>query len=261
MKDVVPEKATSLKQVAIRDRWKLATLGAVLLIAIWFFEPNLPLPSGRHVKLFVMAFGTAALIGYPWVRRLVDWLYRPAHTHLHVFNAEKDLLAIWKLPASSWRDLDVTDHEIYPVQAAEPTYQAREYDPEENEAVGTWRGSATDLELVESRAAINDIRNDLEQMAQEGLTIRVKQSSIVRQATSDIIMEFLRDYESETVYSGEDLQQKIDDAIENWELDEAPEQPETDDRQDDQSQTEPNVDQQADHLETPDQPDPRTNGH
>jgi hypothetical protein len=158
------------------------------------------------------------------------------------YNAENDQLAIWELPAPSWRELEVTENELHPIQAAEPTWEGRNYDPDTNEVEGTWRGSATDLELVESREQINEIRNDLEAMAKEGLTIRVKQSSIVRGAVREICMAFIADFEAETLYSGEELEGRIDEAIDHWDLDEnQQEQEQVDDTKDDQSETEPNI--------------------
>ena len=234
----------SLREAAIRDRWRIAILvTAVVGLAYYFgFNPQIP----RRAKLFGMAFVAASLAGFPAATRVVDYLYRPTHTHLVEFDAETDTLRIWQLPASTWRELTVEDGEIYPLQADSPAWECRSYDPEDNVATGTWRGSATDLELVESRAAINDIRNELEDMAQEGLTIRVKQSTIVRTAVKDIVMAFLRDYESETVYSGDELQTKIDDAVDSFTLKTDTDEDDSQQPADDGTNAEPNVDESDD---------------
>jgi len=221
-------------------RWP-TVLGFFLVVAViiwtgWF--PDIP----RRLKLAFYAFVAAAVLGYPAAVRIVDYLYRPEHTYLVGFNAEKDEIGVWKLPPSSWRDLEITEGELYSLQAAHPAWECRSFDPDELQAEGSWRGSATDLELIESREAINEVRNDLEDLAKEGLTVRVKQSSIVRGAVRDIVQAFISDYETETLYDGDELQAKVDEAIDHWDLDEPQqEQEELDETHDDQTQAEPNI--------------------
>lgn len=219
---------------------KFTVLGVFLVIAVLIFTgwtPTIP----RRLKLAIYTFIPAALLGYPAATRIVDWLYRPDSTYLVDYDAQDDELAVWKIPASSWRELDVTEGELYSLHAASPAWEGRNFDPESLEVEGTWRGSATDLELVESREHINEIRNDLEDLAKEGLTIRVKQSSIVRGAVRDICQAFIADFEDETIYDGSQLEDKVDKAISHWQSETEQQQEELDETKDDKSLSEPNI--------------------
>jgi hypothetical protein len=120
---------------------------------------------------------------------------------------------------------------LHQLNASEPVYEANDFDPDEQVATGVWRGSATDLELIEHREAVAEVRGDLEDLAREGLAIRAKQSAIVRGAVADIVMEFVADFEDESTYSGDQIQHRVDSALD--ELDETP--ADSDDDQDDEA--------------------------
>jgi hypothetical protein len=208
---------TTNRELLVRSRWFLlvvALLGILVLsLSYWLVDPALP-DFGREVKLFLAAFSVGSLFAAPWATRIVDWLHTPDTRWLLTTDAEQNKLELWEIPAPLWRDLDVED-DLHRWDSSQPVYEVREYDEEDNHAVGTWRGSATDLELVEHRESVREVRGDLEDLAREGLAIRAKQSSIVRGAVADIVMEFVTDFEAETTYSGEEIQQRVDAALDD----------------------------------------------
>lgn len=123
---------------------------------------------------------------------------------------------------------------MYELKASFPAWECKNYDPEDNTCEGTWRGSVSDLELVENRQMIDEIRGDLEDLAREGVSIRVKQSSIVRTAVRDVVTSFISGIESETLYDGEKIQSAVDDALEQFDAEDETgakpaKSPETDD--------------------------------
>jgi hypothetical protein len=194
--------------------------------------------------LFGLAFLTGAVLAAAPATKLVDWLHTPNHKYLVEFDAETDEFALWEFPAPQFRDLDVED-ELHQLNASEPVYEASDYDPDEHLATGVWRGSASDFELVEHRETVKEVRGDLEDLAREGLSIRAKQSTIVRGAVSDIVREFVADFEEENTYSGEQIQSRVDSAIDD--LDETPaEDDQDDDGLDDRPLEESFADQPAD---------------
>jgi hypothetical protein len=144
----------------------------------------------------------------------------------------------------------VVEEDLHQLQASEQVYEVEQYNPDENKAVGTWRGSATGLDLVEHREAVHEVRGDLEDLAREGLAIRAKQSSIVRGAVSDIVMEFVADFEDQSTYSGDNIQARVDDALADL------------DAEDDDQEAEPDDDRSlAESLLEPVAPDPSENGN
>ena len=247
---------TTNRELLVQSRWFLLAVALLVVlvgsISWWLLDLSVP-PIGREVKLFAMAFVAAVVLAAPWATRLVDWLYTPDSKYLLDYDAETDELHLWEIPAPTWRELDI-EEELYPLQASEPVYEGRNYDPEENRAEGVWRGSATDLELVDHREAVKEVRGDLEDLAREGLAIRAKQSSIVRGAVSDIVMEFVADFEDESTYSGENIQRRVDDAL--GDLDDQ------DDRDDDQEEeTSPLLESLAQPSNQSDSDNTHTNGN
>lgn len=230
MTDRLPDRSQlkpdpTLIDALVRARWFLllifGLIASVFLVVVDVPTPDLPV---RAVKLFAITFLIALAIGFPVARRIVDYLYTPDTQYLLDYNAETDEFGVWAFSPNEWKKLEV-EEDTHRLQAAEPVYEARNYNPETNRAEGTWRGSATDLELVEHREAVSEVRGDLEDLAKDGLSIRVKQSSIVRGAVQDVVMDFVADFESDTIYSGDQIQNRVQSAIDD--LNDDPDDPDT----------------------------------
>ena len=238
-------------ELLVQSRWFLlaVTLVSLLVGAVVWWLLDLSVPSiGRELKLFALAYGVAAVLGTPIATRLVDWLYTPQKKYLVEFDAATDEFALWPIPQSQFRELQVNE-ELHQLNASEPVYHCSSYDVDEHLAEGHWRGSASDLELVEHREAVKEVRGDLEDLAREGLSIRAKQSSIVRGSVKDIVMEFVADFEEESTYSGEDIQNRVDEALRDLDDD-----PDSEDSDDDQEGS-PLIEAFASSTEQPDSPD------
>lgn len=204
----------SWKDVLVRDRWKLIGLGIAVAGAWAYFGYDVTIP--RWARLFVLSSGLAALVAYAPASRIVAWLFSPDFTYLVDLDARDNELAIWQLPPKAWRELEVSEGELYRVRATVPAWECKGYDPEENSALGTWRGSASDLELIEDRERIDEIRGILEDLAKEGLTIRVKQSGIIRDSVRGIVMSFIEGFESESLYDGDEIEKSVEKALTRW---------------------------------------------
>lgn len=242
-----------LASVLVRDRWRIFGLLLVggAIGAIVGFELTIP----RWLRLFAVAGVVAAVLGYPVAARVVAWLFRPGYTYLLSVDARGSDLELWQLPPSTWREIVVEDGELFQVQASAPAWECETYDPEENVATGTWRGSASDLELIADRERIDEIRGVLEELAKEGLTLRVKQSGIIRSAVRGIVMSFVEGFERSSFYDGEQIEAAVDDALDRWSSeDEDEDEPGEDGPGSDGSLTEENVGR-PDPLGVPDRPD------
>lgn len=223
-------------ELLVRSRWFLLAVALIVLLVVsisWYLvDPTIP-NIGRELKLFGMAFLIGAILAAAPATRLVDWLHTPDNKYLVEYDAATDEFALWEIPAPQWRNLEIVD-EAHQLNASEPVYEVNDYDPDEQVATGVWRGSASDLELIQHREAVAEVRGDLEDLAREGLAIRAKQSSIVRGAVADIVMEFVADFEEESTYSGTQIQDRVDAALDD--LDEEPTDPDDDQDEDDQEQ-------------------------
>jgi hypothetical protein len=226
------------KETLVRDRWRL--LGIALLVAAIaaYFGWEIEIP--RWAKLFVVTLVIGGFLGAAPADRLVSWLFRPSFTYLVDVDARTDDFAVWKLPPDAWRELEVDDGELHQVRATAPAWECESYDPETNTATGTWRGSASDLELVEDRERIDEIKTELEDLAKEGLSIRIKQSGIVRSSVRTIVKSFVEGFERETLYDGSAIEDAVTDALSHWEESDD-DQEADDDLGDDGTEAEANV--------------------
>jgi hypothetical protein len=228
----------SWKDVLVADRWRLLAVGLVVASgAVYFgYEPEMP----RFVKLYLLTGLIGAALAYVPAQKIVEYLYSPSYTYLLDVSSEGNDITLWKLPPELWRDLSVNAGELFRLRAAVPVWECLAYAPpgetetyhtetadgepvtvelEDNACLGTWRGSVTDYELIQDRNKIAEIRHILEPMSQETLKYRVMQNGIVRRALRAIVMQFVASYESETIYSGDEIEKSVERALKHWSVD------------------------------------------
>lgn len=214
-------------------RWWIgvATFAGVVAVILWGV-PQLPrIP--RSVRLFTVGVLAAVALGYAPAMRLVDWLYSPDGTYLVDIDARDNGFALYRLSPEKWEDLSVESGELYRLKTSADAYACRQYWPDYDVCIGTWRGSASDLELLEERERIDKIRETLEEQAQEGLTMRMKVGSIVRTAVRDIVNDLVSQYEGTAIHRGERIEDAVDSAMRDHNLREDEER-----ERDEQRQTE-----------------------
>src|SRR6056297_2777042 len=178
----------------------------VTLGLLWYFGlPDLP-SFPREPRLFAMGALAAIAGGYAPAMKIVDYLYSPDGTYLVDIDARDNGFALYRLSPEKWERLTVETGELYRLKTSADAYACRQYWPDYDVCIGTWRGSASDLELLEERERIDEIRTTLEQQAQEGLTIRMKMGSIVRTAVRDIVNDLVGQYEGTAIHRGEHIE-------------------------------------------------------
>jgi len=211
------ERPTTRLEFVLRYRWFLllavGLLGAVGYVIVEGYE----VPRGA--KVFAAAFIAGSLMGIPAAGRIVDWLYSPPYTYLVDLDPVDSDFAIWELPPAVWRELTVEDGgELFQLRAAAPAYEVQSYNPEENRAEGTWRGTASDVELIRDRTKIAEVRGELEERAKRGMAFEVMKAGIIRSALDRILRAFVQDFEAESLYSGEAVQKAVERALDGAEL-------------------------------------------
>ena len=210
----------------VRDR---PLLTAILVIigagaAAGLATGQLSWPSvslSQRQKVLLLAAVVFAIPGRSAGKKIVAWLGSISWFYLIDIDAgySRGGFAVWRLSEAAWRDVTVVEGELFsPGGTLFPAYFCEGFDEGELEARGTWRGSASDLELIRERERIREVRNDLEDRAKWAVTIRIRASSIVRQAVREITMAIVAQYEDLTMFRGDALENAIDEATEDLDL-------------------------------------------
>jgi len=155
------------------------------------------------MKVFAVAVITSALLGYAPVSRIIRWLYDPPKRYVVClgFTGEP---GIWELSPAAWESVDVVEGELYRwPDTTWPIYEAERFDPESMLAVGTWRGSEPDRELLRTEKKVDHLRNRLEEQAETSIDTEISISSRVRQAVKEIGQAIIDEHASATTYNGE----------------------------------------------------------
>lgn len=87
-------------------------------------------------------------------------------------------------------------------------------------AKATWRASASNIELVEHREKVDNVRKELEEEARKGMALRVKLGRVVRDAVYNISLGILREQEGLTVRDGEKISDAVENATEKYDIEE-----------------------------------------
>lgn len=158
---------------------------------------------------------------------LTSLLYNPRSIFVVDLDASRVDGALFEFPYDDFRELTVTDedgnkHPGYSMTQLTPNlWTAKNVDLENSRAIGTWRGTLDDRELVRALGKIKECRGMLQEDAQRGWAIENSGFSIVRHAAQDEIRTVVETFESGTLASdGESVTEAIDTALSDHGLDE-----------------------------------------
>ncbi|WP_255148997.1 hypothetical protein [Halorarius halobius] len=211
-RDVATDLLTAYKT------WIALGLAAVVVADATGYISLPTVEVSRPVKIMLLGALGGLLLGWAPASRIVKWLYDPPTVWLLEVDAREDDVALYKLSPQQFSELDVLHGELHRLSAKHELWECQAYIPDRNTAIGTWRGSASDMELIADRERIDELRSHLEQQAQKGLSIRIKVGSIVRDAVHDITDELTAQYEGITIYRGEKVQTAVNDALDDYDL-------------------------------------------
>lgn len=181
--------------------------------------------SSFQVPLFVKVFfiggvGGAFIAIFP-AKQIVDWLYNPQSVHIVVLDlTRKDYnFAVWRVDYETFGKVSVNgaDYDLESVRSMKGhVYFAESFDPDSLEATGVWAGSVSSREMMVERGLIREIREELENDAQEVFTYRSKIGSIVRDAFKQVMFDNIEAQERNTMYRGDKIadivQEKVEEA-------------------------------------------------
>lgn len=213
--DVTP--GTDAIRETLAENKRLIGLSMVALIG--YFALTDAKPTVPTAWIVVVVFGAVAAAG-GWFagKKVVAWLWEPNWRYLLDIDARQDPIALYRLTPEKFGRMNVIKGELKRWDAKYPVYTCQNYDSEMNICMATWMGSAEDLELLQERERIDEVRESLEKEAQKGLTTRMRASSAVREAVGSITNGMLEAIESSTFDQEGDLEQAIAEAVEKYDL-------------------------------------------
>lgn len=196
----------------------VALLLVLTVVSVTYFGGIWSPPRWLWLALFTALF--AQFIAIPaglYCRSIVgstDWYF------LVDLDATTEDMAIYQMPHRYISNYEVLDGQLD--NPAPRIYIGREIDPEEKTAVGTWRGTFTDRQLLATLQAVRQCRNQLEEDARVGFALRNNLFSIVRSAVvrnTEVIVEAFED--GTLPERGDAIDKVIDETIDQFDPEES----------------------------------------
>jgi hypothetical protein len=172
------------------NKWTAA--GAVGLIV--YFEFFAEWPEIPHwFELVAMGAGVVIIGAYLASDQIEALLPDPPRVTLVEIDAtETEVLRTWEVTPDTFAEIEVVAGRLNPLPGClSETYECYHFDDESLVAVGTWRESLPDSQLVghhkvtDALERIEDLQNHLEPMAREGRYLRQHLPGIVREIDAE----------------------------------------------------------------------------
>lgn len=165
---------------------------------------SLGLPSYWPIVGIVIGAGSVA--GWMASDRLYSLIPEEEKITLIAFHtADGTGGEIWELHPDEFEDLEVVGSLFEWDEAPTRCYEVRQYDPEQNRAVGNWRESKPGSDLAEQErmndviAEIDELRSMLEPEAKKARTMRRQLSGIVRVLDKRRDREYIRSMDNASI--------------------------------------------------------------
>jgi len=168
----------------------------------------------RYWRVFLVAAVACAALGYPAVVKVLRYLYDPPKRFLVQPGVSAGEGGIWELSPKDFENLHVEGGELYEWPGTEyPTYGVEWYDRDANIAKATWRGSASDGELLKNQEKIDEVRDHLEEKAKERDVLVTRAETIVREAVLDNARLLVKEYNRASLIDVSALSDRIDETL------------------------------------------------
>ncbi|QSG05306.1 hypothetical protein [Halapricum desulfuricans] len=192
----------------------------VIVAALTVLGISLPeISLGREQKVFLLSAVLLGLAGYFPLVKIYQWLYDPPKRYLVQPAVSDDEGGIYELSPTAFENLTVKGGQLYQWPGMKyPTYGVEWYDPETNFAKASWRGSASDEELLKEQEKIDEIRDYLEEKAKERDVLVTRAETIVREAVMANARLLVQEYNRASLLDVTALSDRIDDVLEQVDL-------------------------------------------
>jgi hypothetical protein len=211
-----PRWFRALVWVVVRGKYLLGAASLVVFALLLVTDTAIP----RTVKIGGVAFIVSMFTVGRWTAgRAADLFDGPGWVWLvDVDLLDLDGAGIYRWPRPRWSEVDVTEGQLY--WSSPSLAFGKNVDLEANTVEGVWPGTLDDRELMTALSKVHELRNVLEEDAQRGFAIETQVFSIVRSATRQAVLSVVQTFEKSTLPDrGESINQAIDDAIEQFDLD------------------------------------------
>lgn len=196
-------------------------VGAALIMETTNSWPSVELPAWTELAAMLVVLGVVA--GYFAAGKIWDLLPEQRGIFIPCIEAENtEKIELWELTEDQWEDLTVEDGTLNELPECKyRAYEAVSYDPETNTAVGTWRKSKANSELVghnevsDAIEEIAELRGAYERIVRRGDKIYRRIGSIIRVLDRERARDQNRALEGHTTPSlgGRTVEDVIDDQL------------------------------------------------
>jgi hypothetical protein len=177
----------------------VTTVGAFAFLGI--DAPTIEI--SRDTKVFGLAAVLLGIVGYFPLAKVYAWIYNPPKRYIVSLGLSGEP-GIYELTPKAWENVTVIEDELYQWKGMTwPTFEAEGFDPHSMTAVGTWRGSEPDSELLRYEKRLDEVRDTLEEQADTSIDTEIQISSRVRQAVKEIGQAIIDEHASATTYNGD----------------------------------------------------------
>ncbi|MFP8954842.1 hypothetical protein ACLI4Z_18050 [Natrialbaceae archaeon A-arb3/5] len=196
--------------------WIIVVLLVIIAIALLLgVGPTV----GRNSLLALACAGWGIVAGYPISGFVKSKLGDEPGVFLVDVKAEDidhDAALYWS-PYTEFQEFNVTDGSLD--QVAPFLYFGRNVDPDELTVEGVWRGSLTDRELLAALSAVKECRGMLEEDARRGFALETNLWSVVYRAAKDATKAVVKTFEEGTLPDeGEGVDNAVSDAMAQFDL-------------------------------------------
>jgi len=191
----------------------LAAVGGAGLLAVWILDLQIP----RWLQVGGI---TAAVLGPTvglWTgKKANELLGGPSMIWIVDFDLlDLDGAGIYRCPTPRWQEWEVVDGEL--TWATPNLAFGKAVDTENQTLEGTWPGTISDRELMQSLTMLRRCRNQLEEDAKRGFELETNGFSIIRSATRATVRHVVKTFERGTLPDeGDALHAEIDTALEEF---------------------------------------------
>jgi len=244
-----PQTTTAMLYEFVRSRFLsivfvLVALGALLGLVV--YDGEIP----RWQRLAGLTALAISPLGYFVGSQITNLLPDPPGVVLVDIDAREMDGAVYWFPVETFHDLTVAEGELN--QVAPSLYFGQQVNPEELTAVGTWRGTMSDRELLRGLQKVHECRGQLEDDAKKGFVLETQAFTIIRTAVRDATHTIVETFQRGTLPDeGDGINHAIDSALEQFDLDKRIE----DDLEDVDGLDDDLLDPDGDLEDTTDQPD------